>query len=63
MPAIFIMYEGTYYRYHIDSVKGRDGTYDDISGILHFINRLQHPLAQLDSEEAIEKFLDESTEL
>lgn len=60
-PAIFVMHEGRYFRYQLDTAK-QGGHYDDISGILHFINRLQHPLLQLDSEEAIEAFLNEVQE-
>ena len=39
-------------------VREEDGTYESIAGIVHFINRLQHPYLKLESEEAIEAFLD-----
>ena len=58
VPAIFVMHDGGYFRYSMSS----NHDLDDISGILHFINRLQHPLVSLDSEEAIQSFLDESVE-
>lgn len=57
------MHEGKYYRYNLDSTKSAPSTYDDISGIIHLINRLQHPLLPLDSEAAIEQFLDTSIDV
>ena len=39
-PVIFVMHEGRYYRYQLDTTKGEDDTYEDVSGLLHFINRL-----------------------
>jgi len=62
-PGIFVMHEGRYYRYHLSTTKGDDDTYDNVSGMIHFINRIQHPLALLNSEEAIKGFLDESQEI
>ena len=62
-PVIFVMHEGRYFRYGLDATKNTaEGTYDDISGILHFINRLQHPALVLNSEQAIETFLDQNEE-
>ena len=40
VPAIMVMFDGTYYRYQLDSTIDDDDSYDQISGILHFINRL-----------------------
>mmetsp|Transcript_20742 Transcript_20742/g.28000 ORF Transcript_20742/g.28000 Transcript_20742/m.28000 type:complete len:154 (+) Transcript_20742:341-802(+) len=57
------MHDGKYYRYRIDSTKGENDTYEDISGLVHFINRLQHPLVVLNTEESIARFLDESKEV
>ena len=57
-PAIFVMHEGRYFRYKFNDVREEDGTYESIAGIVHFINRLQHPYLKLESEEAIEAFLD-----
>ena len=62
VPAIMVMFDGTYYRYQLDSTIDDDDSYDQISGILHFINRLQQPLVLLDTEEAIERFLDDEKE-
>ena len=42
LPAILVMHEGTYYKYPPDAVVDED--HNDVSCLLHFINRLQHPL-------------------
>ncbi len=59
VPAIFVMHEGRYYRFTSSRVDD-DKSYNEISNLVHFINRLQHPLLPLDSEAAVEKFLDTS---
>jgi len=53
------MHEGRYFRYNIETTMSGPNSYEDLSGLLHFINRLQHPLLPLDTEAAIERFLDE----
>ena len=63
VPKIFIIHEGEYYPYQLFTAKGEDDTYDSIAGILHMINRLQHPLLPLNTEEAIEQFLDTSIDV
>lgn len=40
-----------------------DVDYDDTAGLIHFLNRLQHPLMPLSSEAEIESFLDQSQEV
>ena len=62
LPALFIMHDGKYYRYRIDTTISDEGYYEDISGMIHFLNRLQHPLVPLATEDAVESFLDEGTE-
>lgn len=58
------MHEGQYYRYILKESESQvDGSYDDVTGLLHFINRLLHPLLDLDSEAAIEQFLDNQREV
>ena len=63
VPKIFIMHEGDYYPYQLFTAKGEGDTYDSIAGVLHMINRLQHPLLPLKSEEAIDQFLDTSQDV
>ena len=58
IPNIFVMNAGMYYRYPLDQVVAADMTYENTAGLLHFINRLQYPLLTLESESAIERFLD-----
>ena len=53
------MHEGRYYRYTV----GEDRIYHSPDGLVHFMNRLQHPLLPLDSEQAIESFLDTSIDV
>lgn len=54
VPAIYVYYEGVYYNF--DS---KDPTPETL---LHFINRLLHPLVPLRTQEQIELFLDQNTE-
>ena len=56
------MHEGRYFRYTSTTIND-EAPYSDISGLIHFINRLQHPLLPLESEEAIEKFLDSNQQI
>ena len=58
IPNIFVMNAGMYYRYPLDDFVAADMTYEYTFGLLHFINRLQWPLLPLESEEAIENFLE-----
>ena len=60
LPAILVMHEGTYYRYNADSVLTKD--VDDVSTLLNFINRLQHPLVTLETAKEVETFLDSNKE-
>ncbi len=62
VPAIFVMHEGRYYRFTSSKIDD-DQSYTDISNLVHFINRLQHPLLPLESESAVEKFLDTSLQV
>ena len=54
------MHDGRYFKYNLDSSVLHD--FEDVSPLLNFIQRLQHPLVTLDSEEDIESFLDVDTE-
>ena len=58
LPAILVMHEGNYYKYNADSVLSKD--VDDVSTLLHFINRLQHPVVTLETAKEVETFLDNS---
>ena len=62
LPALFVMHEGKYYRYRIDTTISDEGYFEDISGMIHFLNRLQHPLVPLGTEDAVEGFLNDSVE-
>lgn len=57
------MSEGRYYRYHLETTPSGPEEYKDLSGLLHFINKLQNPVLPLDTEAAIERFLDEQSEV
>lgn len=54
------MHDGRYFKYGLDS-QITEG-FDDVAPLVNFIHRLQHPLATLDSEEAVEKFMDNESE-
>ena len=61
LPAILVMHEGNYYKYPPDAVIDEDHT--DASCLLHFINRLQHPLQPLKTAKEVETFLASENEL
>ena len=52
------MNAGMYYRYPLEMTVAADQTYENTAGLLHFMNRLQYPLLPLETESAIEHFLD-----
>ena len=52
LPAIVVMQEGKYYKFNADSVISGDK--DDVSTLLHFINRLQHSYVTLDTQQDVE---------
>ena len=60
LPAILVMHDGKYYRYSADSVLSKD--IDDVSALLHFINRLQHPVVTLETAKEVETFLESNIE-
>ena len=54
IPSIYVYYDGTYYPY-LNSL-------DSPTSLLHFINRLLHPLVYLKSKASIESFLSTPSE-
>jgi len=54
------MHDGLFYRYQFDAVLSKD--HNDVSALINFINRLQHPIVTLDTQEDVERFLDSDNE-
>lgn len=55
VPAVYVFFDDKLYIHDLDST---EGSIDDPTTLLHLMNKLMYPLLQLDSEEAIEQFLD-----
>lgn len=54
VPAVYVFYDGKYYIHDLDST---EGNIEDPTTIMHLVNKLVHPFLQLDSEEAVDRFL------
>ena len=59
VPAVYIFYDNKYYIHDLDST---EGNIEDPTTIINFMNKLLHPLLQLNSETEIERFLNVSQE-
>lgn len=55
LPVVYVYYDGSYYKIW-------QGNWKQPKKVIHLINRLLHPLVNLKSEEAIEKFLNHNKE-
>lgn len=59
VPAVYVFFDGKYYIHDLDST---EGNIEDPTTVMHLLNKLMHPFLQLDSEEAVDRFLDLSKE-
>ena len=59
VPAVYVFFDGKYYIHDLDST---DGNIEDPTTVMHLLNKIMHPFLVLDSEEAVERFLDVSKE-
>lgn len=59
VPSVYIFYDNKYYHHDLDST---EGNIEDPTTLINLMNKIMHPLLQLNSEAEIERFLDLSQE-